>query len=95
MSLFCGSFPGVSVVKNLPPNAGAMGSIPGSGRSFGEGNGNPPQARTWKIPWTEEPGGLQSREFTKESDTTWQLNNKNCFVDIKEIPSPQQLYFIT
>ena len=31
-------------VENLPPNAGDiryMGSIPGSGRSTGEGNGNP------------------------------------------------------
>ena len=22
----------------------------------------------WRIPWTEEPGGLQSRGVTKESD---------------------------
>ena len=30
------------MVKNLPANAGDMGSIPGSGRSLpGEGNGNP------------------------------------------------------
>ena len=32
---------GVSVVKNLPANAGDMGLIPGSGKSPGEGNGNP------------------------------------------------------
>ena len=24
----------------------------------------------WRIPWTEEPGGLQSTEFPKESDMT-------------------------
>jgi len=36
-------FPGGSVVKNLPANAGVTGSIPGSGRSPGEGNGNPLQ----------------------------------------------------
>ena len=30
-----------SVVKSLPTNAGDTGSIPGSGRSPGEGNGNP------------------------------------------------------
>ena len=29
------------MVKNLPANAGDTGSIPGSGRSSGEGNGNP------------------------------------------------------
>ena len=39
-------FPGGSVVKNLPANAGNAedsGSIPRSGRSLGEGNGNPLQ----------------------------------------------------
>ena len=33
-------FPGGSVVKNFPANAGDMGLIPGLGRSPGEGNGN-------------------------------------------------------
>jgi len=37
-----------------------MGSIPGLGRSPEGGNGNPPQYLSWEIPWTEEPGGLQS-----------------------------------
>ena len=36
-------FPGGSVVKNLPTNAGDVGLIPGLGRSPGEGNGNPLQ----------------------------------------------------
>ena len=39
-------FPGGEVVKNSPANAGDtrdMGSIPGSGRSPGEWNGNPLQ----------------------------------------------------
>ena len=31
------------MVKNLPANAGDVGSISGSGRSPGEGNGTPPQ----------------------------------------------------
>ena len=34
-------FPDGSVVKNPPANAGDLGFIPGSGRSPGEGNGNP------------------------------------------------------
>ena len=34
---------GDSGVKNPPANAGDTGSIPGSGRSPGEGNGNPLQ----------------------------------------------------
>ena len=36
-------FPGGSVVKNLPANAGDAGLIPGSRRSPGEGNGDPLQ----------------------------------------------------
>ena len=39
-SYFC---TGGSVVKNLPAHAGDTGSIPGSGRSPAEGNGNPLQ----------------------------------------------------
>ena len=48
MQLFClpmlktlKGFLGGSVVKNLPANAGDMGSIPGSARSPGEENRNP------------------------------------------------------
>ena len=55
----CGGLGG-SVVKNLPAKAADEGSIPGSGRSPGGGNGNPLQYLAWKTPWTEEPGGLQS-----------------------------------
>ena len=50
-------------VKNPPANAGDsgdVGSIPGSGRSPGERNGNPSSIVAWKIPHSEEPGGLQS-----------------------------------
>ena len=36
-------FPSDSVVKNLTANAGDTVSVPGSGRSSGEGNGNPLQ----------------------------------------------------
>ena len=36
-------FPGVSVVKNPPANAGDSSLIPGLGRSPREGNGNPLQ----------------------------------------------------
>ena len=37
------SFPGSSVINNLPANPGDPGLIPGLGRSLGEGNGNPLQ----------------------------------------------------
>ena len=53
--LFMWGFPGGTMVKNLPANAGDtrdVGSIPGLGRSLGVGNGNPLQfILAWKIPW--------------------------------------------
>ena len=45
--------PGGSVVKHLPDNAGEagdMGSIPGWGKSHGEGNDNPLQYSYWENP---------------------------------------------
>ena len=46
------------MVKNLPANAGDIGSISGVGKSPGGGNSNPLQNSCGKIPWTEDPGGL-------------------------------------
>ena len=65
--LFLQGFPGGSEVKASACNVGDLGSIPGSGRSPGEGNGNFPYSSilTWRIPWTEEPGGLQSTGLQK------------------------------
>ena len=51
------------MIKNPPANtgdAGDVGSIPGSERSPGEGNAAHSNILAWEIPWTEEPGGLQS-----------------------------------
>ena len=53
-------FPGDADGEESTCNAGNLGSIPGLGRSPGEGNGNPLHIPAWRIPWTEEPGGLQS-----------------------------------
>ena len=75
-------FPGGSVLKNLPANAGDAGSVPGIGRSPGEGNGNslqysclanPMDGGTWLgySPWGRE-----------ESDTTERLHSlhSRCFI---------------
>ena len=48
----------VQTVKNPPASSGEADSSPGSGRSLGEGNGYPLQYSYWRIPSTEEPGGL-------------------------------------
>ena len=56
-------FPVALMVKNPSAKAGDArdaSSIHGSGRSPGEGTGDPLQCSCWRIPWTEEPGGLQS-----------------------------------
>ena len=56
-------FPGGSMLKNLPANAGDVGDaglIPGSGRSPGVRNGTHSSILAQEIPWTEEPGRLQS-----------------------------------
>ena len=53
-------FPSGSVGKASACNAGDLGSIPGSGRSPGEGNGNTLQYSCLENPITEEPGRLQS-----------------------------------
>ena len=66
-------FPGGSVGKETAYSAGdtrVMGSIPGLGRSPGGGHGRGNSSiLAWRIPWTEEPGGLQSIGH-KELDTS-------------------------
>ena len=66
-------FPGGSEVKLSACNAGDLGSIPGSGRSPGE-MATHSSILAWKIPWMEEPGGLQSTGlqcWTRLSDFTF------------------------
>ena len=41
-------------------NMGDLGLIPELGRSPGGGHGNPLDVLAWRVPWTEEPGRLQS-----------------------------------
>ena len=39
-----------------------LGSVPELGRSLEEGMATHSNILVWRIPWTEEPGGLQSAE---------------------------------
>ena len=51
------------MIKTLSAKAGDIrdvGLTPGLGTSPGGGHDNPLQYSAWRIPWTEEPGGLQS-----------------------------------
>ena len=53
------------MVKNPPANAGDMGWIPGTGRSPGEGNGNPIQYSCLEDTMDRKPDGLQSMGLQK------------------------------
>ena len=49
-------FPNIKTLRghDIPKKLNKVGS------NIGEGNGTPLQYSAWKIPWTEEPGRLQS-----------------------------------
>ena len=64
------SFPGGSVVKNLPANAGDLSLFPGSGRSPREGNGNPLQYSCLENPMDKRALWVTSHEISAESDMT-------------------------
>ena len=54
----------VLVVKNVPDSAEDLrdgGSILGLERSPGRGHDNHSSILIWRISWTEDPGGLQSK----------------------------------
>ena len=71
-------FPGGSDSKAYASSTGDLGSIPGSGRSPGEGNGNPPQYSCLENPtdggawWDTVHGVAKSR--TQLSDFTFFLS---------------------
>ena len=52
--------PGGSGGKEFACNVGDLGLISGLGRSLEEGNDSHSSILAWRIPWTEEPGRLQS-----------------------------------
>ena len=78
-------FPGGSDSKESPCNAVGRGSIPGLGRSLEEGVATHFSIFAWRIPWTEEAGGLQS-VGCKESETTERLSTAQhkvyCFLSL-------------
>ena len=62
-------FPGDSAIKNLPANAGDIGSIPGWEDPLEKEMATHSSTLSWEIPWTEEPGGLDPMGL-QESDMT-------------------------
>ena len=67
-------FPGGSVVRNSPANTGDAGSVPGLGRSLGEGNGNPLQYSCAGDPMDRGAWQATVHRVTESWTTLKQLN---------------------
>ena len=63
-------FPGGTVIKNLPAQAGDVGSIPGLERSPGKENGNPLQYSCLENPMDRGAWWAAVHGIAKELDTT-------------------------
>ena len=71
LNIYIWSSLGAPVVKNPPANAGDSrdtGSVPGLGRSLEKEMATHSSILAWEIPWTEEPGGLLSKESQRVED---------------------------
>ena len=75
-------FPGGTTVKNLPTNAGDMGSIPGSRRSPGVGTGNPFQYSCLENSMDRGAWQPIAHAVTKESDATEHVAQDRTVVDL-------------
>ena len=60
-----GAFLVAQLGKNLPVNAGDVGSIPGLEDPLEKEMATHTSILAWKIPWTEEPGRLQPMGVAK------------------------------
>ena len=74
------------MVKASAYNAGYLGLIPGLGRPLEKEMAAHSSIVTWKIPWTEEPGRLQSMGH-KELNMTEGLSLSLFFIPRRELPN--------
>ena len=72
-----------SVVKNLPASAGDQGSIPGSGRSPGEGNGNPLQYSCLENPMDRGAWLATVHGVTKKESEATSLSPSKAFEELE------------
>ena len=82
-------FPGGSAVKNPPVNAGDPDLIPAWEDPLEKEMATHSSILAWRIPWTEEPGGLQSMG-SQESDMTKLITHTHththmCVCDKKDV----------
>ena len=74
INIYCPNFPGGTVVKNLPANAGDTDLLLGLRRSPGERNGNPLQYSCLENPM--DPGDWWATVHCKELDTNEHLHKQ-------------------
>ena len=67
-------FPGGSNGKESAYNVGNLGLISGSGKPLEKGMATHSSILAWRIPWTEEPGGLQSMGLQRVEHTTQRIS---------------------
>ena len=97
-------FPGGSEVKVSACNVGDLGSIPGSGRSPGEGNGNPFQHSCLENPmdegawWAAVHGVTKSRtqpsDFTHLEDVVLEYIGRGQMFDAKDVFRSATFHFM-
>ena len=92
-------FPGGSVGKKSACNAGDLGSVPGSGRSPGEGNGYPLQYSCLENPmnreaWRATVHGVAKifLKFALESNSVHKYNEFDNEFELREWSEAQQGY---
>ena len=82
-------FPGGSMVKNLPAKQETQVWFLGGEDPLGEGMATHSCTLVWKIPWTEEPGGLQSMGLCRvghdRSDWAWTRITRHRFFSRWEV----------
>ena len=79
------------VLKNPPAKAGGLrdvGSVSESGRSSGGGNVAHSSLLTWRIPWTEETGGLRSRGLHRVRHNWSDFTHTHIHLDNCALPLP-------
>ena len=84
-------FPGGSVSKASAYNAGDPGSIPGSGRSPGEGNGNPLQYTCLENPM--DPHGV-AKSRTRLSDFPFPIQQYYGIVKVRKDHSKTSVHLL-
>ena len=77
------------IVKNPPANAGDPGSIPRSEGFPGKGDGNQSSVLAWRIPWTEELGGLQPMG-SQRGGHSWTTNTYFLYLQLIRIDHRNQ-----